>query len=400
MKAVGIVCEYNPFHRGHLWQLQASREAAGENAALVCALSGDFVQRGEAAVYSKFARAEAACRCGADLVLELPLPWCLASAERFARGAVGMLGALGVDFLSFGSETGELAPILKLAELVSEPTFVDSVKRRMTEEPNLSFAAAREREAETILGSTASLLAQPNNILAVEYLKAIRELGLPMQPIAVLRQGSGHDKWAEGTEFRSASEIRERLAAGENIEGDVPAPALAVYARERDAGREQIQSRALETAMLARLLVLNEADFESLPDAADGLGRRLYRAVREQGDLPGIWEAACSKRYPLARLRRLCLCACLGVKAGMAEGLPPYARVLAVNERGRALLRERSGESAIPILTRPGAVRELPEACAALFTLGAQAHDFYSLAYGEKGREKPGKDWRSTPFLG
>ena len=399
MKAVGIVCEYNPFHRGHLWQLQASREAAGENAALVCALSGDFVQRGEAAVYSKFARAEAACRCGADLVLELPLPWCLASAERFARGAVGMLGALGVDFLSFGSETGELAPLLKLAELVSEPTFVDSVKRRMTEEPNLSFAAAREREAETVLGSTAALLAQPNNILAVEYLKAIRELSLPMQPIAVRRQGSGHDKQAVGTQVRSASEIRQRLAAGENIENDIPAPALAVYAREREAGREQIQSRALETAMLSRLLLLDEAAFETLPDASDGLGRRLYRAIREQGDLPGIWEAARSKRYPLARLRRLCLCACLGVKAGMAEDLPPYARVLAVNERGRALLRERSGESAIPILTRPGAVRELPEACAALFTLGAKAHDFYSLAYGEQGREKPGKDWRSTPLL-
>ena len=399
MKAVGIVCEYNPFHRGHLWQLQASREAAGENAALVCALSGDFVQRGEAAVYSKFARAEAACRCGADLVLELPLPWCLASAERFARGAVGMLGALGVDFLSFGSETGELAPLLKLAELASEPTFVDSVKRRMTEEPNLSFAAAREREAETVLGSTAALLAQPNNILAVEYLKAIRELSLPMQPIAVRRQGSGHDKQAVGTQVRSASEIRQRLAAGENIENDVPAPALAVYAREKDAGREQIQSRALETAMLSRLLLLDEAAFETLPDASDGLGRRLYRAIREQGDLPGIWEAARSKRYPLARLRRLCLCACLGVKAGMAEDLPPYARVLAVNERGRALLRERSGESAIPILTRPGAVRELPEECAMLFTLGAQAHDFFSLAYGEQGREKPGKDWQSTPFL-
>ena len=234
MKAVGIVCEYNPFHCGHLWQLKASREAAGEDTALVCALSGDFVQRGEAAVYSKFARAEAACRCGADLVLELPLPWCLASAERFARGAVGMLGGLGVDSLSFGSETGELEPLLKLAELVSDPAFMNSVKRRMTEEPNLSFAAAREREAEMILGPTVQLLAQPNNILAVEYLKAIRELALPVQPIAVRRQGSGHDKPAEGTEFRSASEIRQRLAAGETIEKDVPAPALAVYAREKD----------------------------------------------------------------------------------------------------------------------------------------------------------------------
>ena len=399
MKAVGIVCEYNPFHRGHLWQLQASRKAAGEDTALVCALSGDFVQRGEAAVYSKFARAEAACRCGADLVLELPLPWCLASAERFARGAVGMLGALGVDFLSFGSETGELAPLLKLAELVSEPTFVDSVKRRMTEEPNLSFAAAREREAETVLGSTAALLAQPNNILAVEYLKAIRELSLPVQPIAVRRQGSGHDKQAVGSEFRSASEIRQRLAAGEDIGNDVPAPALAVYAREKDAGREQLQSRTLETAVLSRLLLLEEAAFEALPDAADGLGRRLYRAIREQRDLAGIWEAARSKRYPLARLRRLCLCACLGVKAGMAEGLPPYARVLAADERGRALLRERSGESAIPVLTRPGAVRELPEECAALFTLGAQAHDFYALGYDDRAGERPGEDWRRNPVI-
>ena len=399
MKAVGIVCEYNPFHRGHLWQLNASREAAGEDAALVCAMSGDFVQRGEAAVYSKFARAEAACRCGADLVLELPLPWCLASAERFARGAVGMLGALGVDFLSFGSETGELEPLVKLSELVSDAAFVASVRQRMREEPELSFAAAREREAEAILGPTAQLLAQPNNILAVEYLKAIRELARPVEPIAVLRQGSGHDQRAEGTEFRSASEIRRKLAAGEDVGDDIPAPALAVYAREKDAGRELLRSRALETAMLSRLLLLDEADFEALPDAADGPGRRLYRAIREEGTLEDILEAARSKRYPLARLRRLTLCACLGVKAGMAEGLPPYARVLAAGERGRALLRERSGKSAIPILTRPGAVRDLPEECLGLFTLGALAHDFYGLAYGEPGREMPGQDWRSGPIL-
>ena len=115
--------------------------------------------------------------------------------------------------------------------------------------------------------------------------------------------------------------------------------------------------------------------------------------------LEDILEAARSKRYPLARLRRLTLCACLGVKAGMAEGLPPYARVLAVGERGRALLRECSGKSAIPVLTRPGAVRDLPEECLGLFTLGALAHDFYGLAYGEQGREMPGQDWRSGPVL-
>ena len=124
MNIIGIVCEYNPFHKGHAWQIQAGRAALGEDSAVVCVMSGDYVQPGEAAVFSKFARAEAACRCGADLVFELPLPWALSSAEGFARGAVAILAATGVvDTLSFGSECGDVAALDSLAQCLDSEEY-------------------------------------------------------------------------------------------------------------------------------------------------------------------------------------------------------------------------------------------------------------------------------------
>ena len=396
---LGIVCEYNPFHNGHLHLLREARAAAGEDAAVLCVMSGDFVQRGEAAVYGKFARAEAACRCGADLVVELPLPWCLSSAEGFARGAVGLLGALGADRLCFGSESGALAPLESLAELAADEDFLEAVKARLRAEPALSFAAARQAEAGLRLGDAAALLSGANDILAVEYLKAIRTLKLGLEPFAVPRRGAGHDAPEGEDGFLSASALRARLTRGESLGEAVPEAARAVYARERSAGRELSSPDALETALLARLRMLGEADFLALPDAADGLGRRLYRAVREQGSLEAIWEAARTKRYPLARARRLCLCAALGVRSGMAEGVPPYARVLAANAQGCALLRRAADAAAVPLLTKPAAVRTLGGEAEALFTLGADARDFYVLGFKGGENRRPGEDWRRGPFL-
>ena len=125
MKTIGVVAEYNPFHNGHAYHLAESRRKAGEDAAVIAVMSGDFVQRGEAAVYSKYARAEAACRCGADLVIELPLPWCAASAEGFAKAAVHILGSLGADVLSFGCETEDLDELIRVAELIGQDSFID-----------------------------------------------------------------------------------------------------------------------------------------------------------------------------------------------------------------------------------------------------------------------------------
>ena len=170
MNIIGIVCEYNPFHKGHAWQIQAGRAALGEDSAVVCVMSGDYVQRGEAAVFSKFARAEAACRCGADLVFELPLPWALSSAEGFARGAVAMLAALGCTHLSFGSEYGAVDKLELLASQLVETNIIEEIKAKLAQQPRASFASARQEVLAERLGDTAALLEKPNNILAVEYL--------------------------------------------------------------------------------------------------------------------------------------------------------------------------------------------------------------------------------------
>ncbi|MBQ7692161.1 MAG: nucleotidyltransferase family protein [Oscillospiraceae bacterium] len=399
MLTAGIVCEYNPFHNGHLYQMEKTRALLGENTALVCVMSGDFVQRGEAAVFDKFARSEAAVRCGADLVLELPLPWCLSSAEGFARGAVGLLGALGVTALSFGSETGELKALKALAVLLADPAFTERVKARLASEPNLSFAAAREQEAALLCGDEAKLLEQPNNILAIEYLKAMHTLGLSMRPLAIKREGSGHDQPAAQGALRSASEIRRLLREGRDVTGDIPAAALAVYRRETAQGRAILDTDRLETAMLSRLRQLREEDCMALPDTADGLGRRLYRAIRTESGLNQICLAAKSKRYALARIRRMALCACLGVRDGMAAGLPPYARPLAMNGRGRALLREISGTASVPILTKPAAVHNLGGAAEKIFILCSSAHDFYALGCGQSAGIRPEEDWRKSPVI-
>ena len=395
---IGIVCEYNPFHNGHAWQLGRALQEIDPDAGVVCVMSGDFVQRGEAAVYSKFARAEAACRCGADLVLELPLPWCLSSAEGFARGAVGLLAAFGAQHLAFGSESGDVEALERLAEALLAAETKEQIKALLKKEPQLSYAAARQTVMEARLGEQGRMLKNPNDILGVEYCKAIYDLRLHIEPVAIRRMGSAHD--GEGRPgLRSASEIRRLLFSGRAIGGDVPQEALAVYENERRLGREVRGMTSFETAILSRLRLFDEAYFRSLPDAGDGLGERLYQAIHRETSYDAILAAAQSKRYPLARIRRLCLCACLGVRAGMSEGAPPYARVLAANGKGRELLRERSGKGELPILTKPAAVRQLPGNCQGIFGLGADAHDFYALAYPGRDERKPGMDWRLGPTI-
>ena len=197
MNVIGIVCEYNPFHSGHLYMINESRRRLGEDSVTVCVMSGDFVQRGEAALYSKFARAEAACRCGADLVLELPLPWSVSSAEGFAEGAVSVLAAAGCTHLSFGSECGELEPLAALAREILNPATAGKIKDCLSADASLSYAMARQRVLSEALGETGELLSGPNNILAVEYLKAIYKHAYPIIPMTVKRIGSGHDKAGE-----------------------------------------------------------------------------------------------------------------------------------------------------------------------------------------------------------
>ena len=398
MEIVGVVAEYNPFHRGHAIHLEKTRRILGEDAVAVCVLSGDFVQRGEAAVFSKYARAEAACRCGADLAIELPLPWALASAEGFARGAVSLLAGIGCTALSFGSEAGRLEPLDQIARELINPAMQGRIREKLSADPSLSYAAARQRAvADRLDGVRAALLEQPNNILGVEYLKAIYSLSLPLDPLTVRRAGSAHD--GAGGALRSAREIRNLLYQGGKIANDVPGQVLSVYEREKRLGRALPDRERLDTALLSRLRALTAKDFEALPDAAEGIGLRLYRAAHTEPTIDAVLAAAGTKRYALSRLRRMLCCAALGVKAEDAAELPPYARVLAATARGCEFLRQASRKSALPILTKPAAVRDLSAECARLFELGSRAHDLWALGCPAVEERRGGGDYRASPVI-
>lgn len=398
MDVIGVVCEYNPFHLGHEYHLMMSRRALGGDAPAICVMSGDFVQRGEPAAFSKFARAEAACLCGADLVIELPLPWSLSSAEGFARGSVGLLSSLGATHLSFGSETGEVEPLETIAEALLDPLMTAEIKKELSGDGSLSFAAARQIVLERHIGELSEQIKLPNNILAVEYIKAIYEHDLDLRPMTVQRFGSGHDMIGDRGP-KSASELRGMLAQGRDTSEYIPENALKVYRREMENGRGPQTAANYENALMSRLRMLPEEIFETLPDSGDGMGRRLYAAVQEEPTVNSIIAAAKSKRYALARIRRMCMCAALGIKDGMNAGIPIYARVLAANARGCELLRAAKDRGEVNIVTKPASVRAMGANCTELFAAGASAHDLYVLGYRAEKDKKGGEDWRTGPKI-
>lgn len=399
MSVIGIVGEYNPFHYGHKHHIAETKRLLGEDCPVVCAMSGDFIQRGEAAVYSKFARAEAAVRSGVDLVLELPPAWALSSAEGFARGAVGLLGSIGVvTHLSFGSECGEVEPLETLAEILLDPLIGADIRRELEAQEGIPFAAARQRAVAKRAGELSGQLETPNNILAVEYIKAVYEQGLSIKPVTVQRFGSGHDKISESG-HKSAAEIRRALANGADISASVPGSAYEIYRREDKLGRGPVLMENLESAMISRLRMLPDSAFAALPDAGEGLNNRLARAAREENGLDAVIAAAKSKRYALSRIRRMVMCAVLGISADMSRETPPYARVLAANARGCALLREMDGKARIPVITKPAAVKELGAECREVFDRSSSAHDLYVLGYSAKEERRGGADWRTSPKI-
>ncbi len=345
MDICGIVAEYDPFHLGHLYQIEAAR-AMGAGA-VVAVMSGSFTQRGEAACFGKYLRAEMAASCGADLVLELPVPFAVASAGWFARGAVAILAAAGCDSLCFGSESGDISALRRAAELAGDRELLLEARDAGNRE-GLSFPAARQLALERRDPAAAELLRQPNNLLGVEYISAIHSLGCGMRPVTVKRLGAGHREGPRGS-TASAGHIRGMLRRGEDP-GEYMPPAAAGLAREA-TGRGELSlglGRA-GSALLYRLRLMEREQFSLLPDCAGGLGDRIYSAAGRAGSLEELYSLAKTRRYTMSRVKRGVLSAALGITAALQQGPPPYLRVLAAGGRGRELMGRMAKSGALPV---------------------------------------------------
>ena len=373
MRTAGIICEYNPFHLGHQKQIRLTRALLGEDTGILCLMSGNYVQRGEPAVFDKWSRAEMAVRGGADLILELPITTAINAGGYFASGAVGYMDALGgIDFLSFGSECGDLHKLKATAELLLSPQFEEEVAKAL--ETGVSYAAARSK-ALSALGGDGGVLESANNALGVDYLRALMKLGSTIKPITVPRDMA----------LLSASAIRDGMGE-ENWTEHIPKESMS------DSLTEHTLKNG-ERAILGILRTLPQSAYETMAFGSEGLWSKFMKAARKGSAVEEILMATKSKRYAYSRLRRMLMCLVLGLGEREMTLESPYLRVLAFNDRGRQLLRQLGETSALPLIS--GAVPKTPEA-KAYFALEQRATDLYGL-FGPAGEVPVCGLEKSTP---
>ena len=327
MSITGIICEYNPLHLGHKKQLDTVK-AAIPDGGIVCLMSGNYVQRGTPAVFDKTIRAKAAILAGADLVLELPVTAALSSAEGFAAEGVRILSGF-CDYLSFGAENADISHLMDLAKALLSKEFPDTLRAQLKK--GLSFPAARQFALES-MGIDANVLTLPNNILAVEYCKAILAQNAAIQPMVIDRQGSYHDTMPD-PENPSATALRQLLEQGADWKQYVPDTVCF-----ENATIHKLQNA--ETAILARLWTMTDEEFEALPYGSEGLWRKLMHAARSSASVDDIIDKTKSKRYTHTRIDRMILCAFLGITKQIIDSPAPYVRILAFNDKGREILKK------------------------------------------------------------
>ena len=420
MKAVGIICEYNPFHLGHARHIEKTKQAVGDDCVIVCVMSGNYVQRGDFAVFNKHSRAEAAVFCGADLVIELPTPYALSSAEGFAKAGVYLLENTGIcDYISFGSESGDIEVLKNIAGGLATPEADDLTRKWLKE--GLPYASARQNAISDMLGAEANILKKANNLLGVEYLNAISALNSTLRPIVIKRTGGEHD----GDFGYSASRIRKMLTneefekkclskpndtqlhsieggmtaaenqAGKWISLSVPLPAWNTFKKEIAEGRGPVSMKRCESAILSRLRSIAHAS--KLSHVSEGLGNRFIRYARTEPTIDGILTKTKTKRYTMSRLRRLLLCACLNIPEEDTNLPPPYIRVLAMNQVGMIALKEMRGKTKLPIITKPALAHSLDSRQSRMFSNEVSATDFFILAYPDIQQRLGGAEWRTSP---
>ena len=349
MKVAGIIAEYNPFHNGHAHHIAATRAAGATHCIVV--LGSHFTQRGEPSLLPKAVRTRMALAGGADLVLELPQPWSCASAEGFARGGAALLHHTGVvDILSFGSESGDTAAIVRAAEKMNTPPFSAAVREQL--KSGISYAAAQERALSAVCGEdAAALLRQPNNTLGVEYCRTLLRLGSSVMPFAVLRTGAAHDADKAENGIASASYIRAQLANSRPVDAFLPSESAKLLCDTVKAGHYTGDAALIDRILLSRLRMTDAATLAALSGVSEGLENRLFSALQNAASLQEVLDTVKTRRYTLSRLRRILTAAFLELPTAFEKSEPPYLRVLGIGDKGAELLRKMRDTATLPLFT-------------------------------------------------
>lgn len=373
----GIVAEFNPFHNGHKYIVDTLK-ANGENT-VTAVMSESFVQRGECACVSPYERTKAALLNGVDLVLSLPVPYATASAERFALGGVTVLGSMGcIDALGFGSECGDVECLTKCAKAITAEEFSPLLENRLSE--GLSFPTARQKALRDMYGDAfADALSSPNDLLGVEYIKAIDKNKFPIKPIAIKRVGVSHDSNEVSVNFCSASAIRSFLKSGNEFKEFMPEESFGILNEAVLSRNAPADFTKLENAILYKLRTMSIDDFKKIPDVSEGLEYRFFEAVRNSVTLTEILEKVKTKRYTHSRLRRIVLCALLGITEEYTDIPVAYIRVLGFNEKGAEVLKQAKNTATLPIVTKSSDIKYLDENAKKIFELECKARDIFSL---------------------
>ena len=377
MKSCAVICEFNLFHNGHAALLQSIRREYGEDTCIIALMSGNYTERGEIAVADKFLRAEAAVCGGADLVLEIPFPFSAASAEFYARAGVTMAEMLhGVDILAFGSESGEIEALETAARRLDSAGFDEALRHALHTPDNRTQGYARlyyEIYASLYGREEAEILLTPNNMLAIQYLRALQKIGSPICPYTVRRIGDYHGK--DPKTAVSSAAVRESLLHGDPEEGFrlMPEEVAAVYRRALREGSLPVRPEALSPVLLAHFRC-------SSPLAGDGIGYRFLHASRQAATIEEALSLVATKRYTNAHLRRAMWYRYFGITSPGDTDFVRYAQILGMNDRGQKKLSELRRRTSIPLLTKPADAAALASPAREQATLARMADSVFALA--------------------
>lgn len=345
-RVLGIIAEYNPFHNGHMYHLQKAKEQSGAQYC-ICVMSGNFVQRGNTSIVNKWKKAEMALLNGVDLVIELPTIYSVASAEGFSLGAIKLLNNLKiVDAISFGTETSDFAALNNISSIVNEEPMKYKSILNSELKKGLSFPKARENALMLYLNDNKrydNILNTSNNILAIEYLKALKKIKSTIQPIPVKREKVYYNDNVIVDEFASATAIRKLLKDEEfsEIRKVVPKSTYQILEKETELGNVVLDLSRYEKEIIYNLRRMTVSEIAELPDVNEGLEHSLKNAANYSNDITNLINIVKTKRYTVTRIQRILICALLGITkrdVGMAKKTEPYIRVLGFNEKGKELI--------------------------------------------------------------